>query len=179
MINLDFCRDFCTQMVGSEFGSTGPSLSPGWWKRWNGVGNVFLAHYGLVITNKLLLEYHSLFKYCCGACVPTLYPSSNDYLQHHKASFHKANVISYWFPERDDEFSVLQRFSQWLHLNSVEHLWGVVELKIPAGTCTWRICRNRVMQCVQLCIVQGHCHSGTTGQLQCYNIQNILYNCLL
>lgn len=43
-------------------------------------------------------------------------------------------------------------------------LWDVVELKIPAGTCTWRICRNRVMQCLHLCIVQEHGHSGTTGQ---------------
>ena len=50
----------------------GPNLScvnsPGWWWWYNGVGNIFLAHFWPVNTNQSLREWHSLFEYCCWPC---------------------------------------------------------------------------------------------------------------
>ena len=60
----------------------------------------------------------------------TMYPSSNDYFQHDNAPCQKAKVVSSWFHEHINGFSVLQWSSQSQDLNPIEHLWDVVELEI-------------------------------------------------
>ena len=45
-------------------------------------------------------------------------------------SCHKAQIISNWFLEHDNEFTVLQWPPQSPDLNPIEHLWDVVEREI-------------------------------------------------
>jgi len=60
----------------------------------------------------------------------TVFPSSDGYLQQDNAPCHKAHIISNWFLEHDDEFTVLQWPPQSPDLNPIEHLWDVVEREI-------------------------------------------------
>lgn len=81
--------------------------SSGWWC--NGVGDIFLAHFGRFSTNGALFKLHSLAEYCCSPC-----PSLND---------HSVLIIGWLLPtgqrtmsrswthllyEHDNEFTVLQ-----------------------------------------------------------------------
>ncbi len=123
-MSLDFCCDI--QMVGSEFGvksmrSILPCLNgSGWWWRCNGVGDIFLAHFGLLSTNWASFKRHSLPEYCCWPC-PSLYDYSVPifwcYFQQDKALCHAAQIISDWFLESPD-------------LNLIEHIRDVVEREI-------------------------------------------------
>ena len=60
----------------------------------------------------------------------TVYPSSDGYFQQDNAPWHKAHIISNWFLEHDNEFTVLQCPPQSPDLNPIEHLWDVVEREI-------------------------------------------------
>ncbi len=60
----------------------------------------------------------------------TVYPSSDGYFQQDNASCHKAQIISDWFLENDNEFTLLKRPPQSPDLNPIEHLWDVVEQEI-------------------------------------------------
>ncbi len=80
LMSLDFCCDI--QTVESEFGvktwkhgSILPCLNgSGWW--WcNGVGDIFLAHFGHLSTNWASFKRPSLPEYCCWPC-PSLYDYS-------------------------------------------------------------------------------------------------------
>ncbi len=84
LLSLDFCYDI--QMVGSELGvkkgtrvqhrSILPRLKGSGWCWWcNGVGDIFLAHFGPFSTNWASFEHHSLPEYCCWPC-PSLYDHS-------------------------------------------------------------------------------------------------------
>ncbi len=56
----------------------------------------------------------------------TVYQSSDGYFQQDNAPCHKAQIISDWFLEHDNEFTLLK----WPDLNPIQHLWDVVEREI-------------------------------------------------
>ncbi len=60
----------------------------------------------------------------------TVYPSSDGYFQQDNASCHKAQIISDWFLEHYNEFTLLKCPSQSPDLNPIEHSWDVVEREI-------------------------------------------------
>ncbi len=60
----------------------------------------------------------------------TVYPSSDDYFQQDNASCHKAQIISDWFLEHDNKFTLLKWPPQSPYLTPIEHLWDVVEREI-------------------------------------------------
>ncbi len=107
------------QMVGSEFGVKNvkawiilPCLNgSGWWWWCNDVGDIFLAHFGPFSTNCISFKLHSLPEYCCWPC-PSLYDYSVFiflcYFQQDNTSCHKAQIISDWFLEHDNEFTLLK-----------------------------------------------------------------------
>jgi len=67
--------------------------------------------------------------------IVTKYPSSDGYFQQENAPFHKARIISNWFLEHDNGFTVLkwqQSTQQSLDLNPIEHLWYVVKKELRA-----------------------------------------------
>ncbi len=59
----------------------------------------------------------------------TVYPSYNGYFQQ-DAPCHKAQIISDWFLEHDNEFTLLKWPPESPDLNPIEHLWDVVEQEI-------------------------------------------------
>ncbi len=82
-----------------KHGSILPCLNgSGWWWWCNGVGDIFLAHFGLLVlsTNWALFKHHSLPEYCCWPC-SSLYdyivPIFWCYFQQDNASCHKAQII--------------------------------------------------------------------------------------
>ncbi len=60
----------------------------------------------------------------------TLYLSSDGYFQQDNAPCLKAQIISDWFLEHDNEFTLLKLPPQSPDLNPIEHLWDVVEREI-------------------------------------------------
>ncbi len=60
----------------------------------------------------------------------TVYPSFDGCFQQDNAPFHKAQIISDWFLEHDNKFTLLKWPPQSPDLNPIQHLWDVVEREI-------------------------------------------------
>ncbi len=109
-------------------------IHPAWSQRFRlvVVWDIFLTHFGPLSTNWALFKRHSLPEYCCWPC-PSLYDYSHiltDYIQQDNAPCHKAQSISDWFLEHDNEFTLLKWPWRSPDLNPIEHLWDVVEREI-------------------------------------------------
>jgi len=62
----------------------------------------------------------------------TMYRSYDGYFQQNDAPCHKVQIISNWFLEHDNEFTVLKWLPQSQDLNPIEQLWDVVERELCA-----------------------------------------------
>ncbi len=60
----------------------------------------------------------------------TVYKSSDGYFQQDHAPSHKAQIISDWFLEHNDEFTLLKWPPQSPDLNPIELIWDVVDREI-------------------------------------------------
>ncbi len=138
-MSLDFCCDI--QMVGSEFWlKEHESLNPSCLVStvqaaggvmvcgiffWHTLGTLVLIGHSWNAT-----AYLSIVADLVHLFMTTVYSSSDGYFQQNNAPCHKAQIISDWFLEHDNEFTLLKRPPQSPDLNPIEHLWDVMEREI-------------------------------------------------
>ncbi len=115
-MSLDFCCDI--QMVGSEFGVKNMKAS------------IQLAHFVPIEHSLNATAYLSIVADHVHPFMTTVYPSSDGYFQQDNAPCHKAQIISDWFLEHDNEFTLLKWPPQSPDLNPIEHIWDLVEREI-------------------------------------------------
>ncbi len=127
-MSLDFCWNI--QMVGWELGVKNMKAwiiltclngSGCWWC--NGLGDIFLAHFGPLVPIEHRLNatvYLSIVADHVHPFMTTVYSSSDGYFQQDNAPCHKAQIISDWFLEHDNEFTLLKWPPQSPDLNPIE-----------------------------------------------------------
>ncbi len=81
---------------------------------------------------------------------------------------HKAQIILDWFLEHDNEFTFLKWPPQSPDLNSIEHLWDVVDHGCGGSFASWMCSRQICSNCVML--------SCQYGPKSLSNVSNTLLN---
>ncbi len=93
------------------------------------MGNIFLAHFVPIEHCLNATVYLSIVANHVHPFMTTVNHLLM-YFQQDNAPCHKAQIISDWFLERDNEFTLLKCSPQSPDLNPIEHLWDVVEREI-------------------------------------------------
>ncbi len=94
------------------------------------MGDIFLAHFVPIEHRLNATAYLSIVADHVHPFMTTVHPSSDGYFQQDNAPCHKAQIISDWFLEHENEFILLKWPPQSSDLNPIEHLWDVVEREI-------------------------------------------------
>ncbi len=96
------------------------------------MGGIFSAHFGHLVPIEQCLNATVYLSIVAGHVHPfmtTVYHLLM-YFQQDNPPCHKAQIISDWFPEHDNEFTLLKCPPQSPDLNPIEHLWDVVDREI-------------------------------------------------
>jgi len=120
-------------MVEAEFehGSIMPCYHcGGWWWWCNCVGDVFLAQFRPISACWALPTWALFLTMSIPLWPPCTHPLMATSSQQDNAPCHKAWIISNWFLEHDNEFTVLKWPPQSPDLNPIEHLCDVVEREL-------------------------------------------------
>ncbi len=99
LMSLDFCCNI--QMEGTEFGGGGAMVCGIF--SWHTLSPLESIEHHLNATANLSIVADHVHPF-----MTTVYPSSDGYFQQDNAPCHKAQIISDWFLEHENEFTLLK-----------------------------------------------------------------------